>query len=98
MQNKIKDLEKMFKTELPTMKELDKVQKHSDSLGKKAYYKFMSPFSKWKWYVMAYDPEMELCYGLVDGDFKEWGSFTVEEVVNVGGILVEDFDPQLIDG
>ena len=44
--------------------------------------KFFSPFSSWTWYAIEYDQEKELFFGAVDGDFFEFGYFSLSELEN----------------
>ena len=44
--------------------------------------KFFSPFSSWTWYAIEYDQEKELFFGVVDGDFIEFGYFSLRELEN----------------
>ena len=44
--------------------------------------KFFSPFSSWTWYAIEYDQEKELFFGVVDGDFFEFGYFSLSELEN----------------
>ena len=44
--------------------------------------KFFSPFSSWTWYAIEYDQEKELFFGVVDGDFFEFGYFSLRELEN----------------
>lgn len=58
---------------------------------KRIYVKFFHPFSSWKWYAVEYDPATGEFFGLVDGDEKEQGPFTLKELesVSVMGLGVE---------
>lgn len=44
-------------------------------------YKFFCPWNNWKWYPIEY--EDGVFFGLVDGDFVELGSFSLEELESV---------------
>lgn len=55
--------------------------------NKKAYVKFFTPDSSWSWYVMEYDKEQQLCFGLVDGLEKELGYFNLQELEEIKGPL-----------
>jgi hypothetical protein len=54
---------------------------------KVAYVKFFTPDASWSWYVMEYDKNQKLCFGLVDGLEKELGYFSLEELTSVRGPL-----------
>jgi len=54
---------------------------------KRAYVKFFTPDSSWSWYVMEYDREKELFFGLVDGFEKELGYFNLQELEEIKGPL-----------
>tara|TARA_R110002020_G_scaffold18339_8_gene64117 strand:+ start:4613 stop:4927 length:315 start_codon:yes stop_codon:yes gene_type:complete len=47
------------------------------------FAKFFHPFSSWTWYATEYDPEQELCFGLVDGHDVELGYFSLAEMKEV---------------
>ena len=47
------------------------------------YAKFFCPWNSWTWYVTEYDPERNECFGYVDGDYPEWGYFSVTELEGV---------------
>lgn len=40
--------------------------------------------SYWSWYLVEYDPETKMGFGLVAGVYPEWGYFSLEELENVG--------------
>lgn len=42
----------------------------------------------WSWFLLEYDPERDLAYGLVDGFFEEMGYFTLAELAAVGCMKV----------
>ena len=41
---------------------------------------FFHPFCAWTRYATEYDPENRLFFGFVDGDFGEWGYFSLDEL------------------
>lgn len=41
----------------------------------------------WTWYAIEYDPQSNICYGFVDGDFPELGSFSLTELQECRGVL-----------
>lgn len=46
---------------------------------------YIIPFeSNWSWYLVEYDPETKMGFGLVAGVYPEWGYFSLEELENVG--------------
>lgn len=47
--------------------------------------KFFTPDSSWTWYVLEYDPEERLCFGLVEGMDTELGYFSLSELESVRG-------------
>jgi hypothetical protein len=51
-----------------------------------AYTKFFSPDSGWQWYAVEFDGE-DLFYGLVIGQVKELGYFSLKELQSVKGPL-----------
>jgi len=42
--------------------------------------KFFSPRSRWAWYATEYDPATKTFYGLVNGAFPEFGTFSLDEI------------------
>ena len=50
-----------------------------------AMLKFFTPDSSWTWYVVEYDPEQRICFGLVIGHEREFGYFSLEELEQVRG-------------
>ena len=52
---------------------------------KRAYVKYFTPDSYWTWYVMEYDPLNKIFFGLVEGFVKEFGYFTLEELLTLRG-------------
>ncbi|WP_089758084.1 DUF2958 domain-containing protein [Halarsenatibacter silvermanii] len=53
----------------------------------KALAKFFHPTSGWSWYATAFDPEREIFLGLVDGQFLEYGTFSLAELEKASGAL-----------
>ena len=52
-----------------------------------AYVKFFTPDSSWTWYATEFDPQEGLFFGLVDGQEKEFGYFTLAELESAKGPL-----------
>jgi hypothetical protein len=52
----------------------------------------------WEWFVMEYSPLQKLCYGLVDGDEKEYGYFRLDELEAIGVQRDMEFYPITIKG
>ena len=50
-----------------------------------ALVKLFDPTGSWSWYIAEYDPADRLAYGLVDGFEKEYGYFSMEELVRQRG-------------
>jgi len=59
-----------------------------DGLGGKAvvHVKFFTPDSSWTWYATEFDGE-DRFFGLVDGQEKELGYFSLKELESVRGPL-----------
>lgn len=51
------------------------------------HVKWFTPDSSWTWYVLEYDPQEELCFGLVDGHEQELGYFSLAEIEHIRGPL-----------
>tara|TARA_R100000687_G_C6320476_1_gene104770 strand:+ start:219 stop:509 length:291 start_codon:yes stop_codon:yes gene_type:complete len=57
-----------------------------------AQVKFFTPWTKWTWYAVEYNPDCRLFYGLVDGLERElgyWGLEELEDAVGPGGLKIE---------
>ena len=50
-----------------------------------ARLKWFTPDSCWTWYVVEYDPEQRLCFGLVIGQEREPGYFLLDDILEVRG-------------
>ena len=50
-----------------------------------ALLKYFTPDSSWTWYVIEFDPEQNLCFGLVIGHESELGYFSLEELETIRG-------------
>ena len=52
--------------------------------------RFYHPLSRSNWFAMEYDPEERVFFGWTDGDFQEWGYFSLLEMafVNVQGVPI----------
>ena len=50
-----------------------------------AVLKYFTPDSSWTWYVIEFDPEQNLCFGLVIGHESELGYFSLEELESIRG-------------
>ena len=46
--------------------------------------KFFCPWNQWTWYVYEFDGE-DIFFGYVQGDFDEYGSFSLSEMESVRG-------------
>lgn len=49
--------------------------------------KYFTPDASWTWYVLEYDPQARICFGLVDGFEQELGYFSLGELESVTGPL-----------
>ena len=47
--------------------------------------KFFCPWGHWTWYGVEYDPEQELFFGFVQGNYDEWGYFSLAEMKEITG-------------
>lgn len=57
-----------------------------------AHVKFFTPWTSWTWYVSEYDPVERLCFGIVVGNEREFGYFSVIELEAIrgpGGLTIE---------
>lgn len=69
--------------QLPALYETEDVPEEEKML----HLKFFTPDDNWTWYVAEYDPEKRLFFGYVEGDFPEWGYFSLDELKSVRGPL-----------
>tara|TARA_R110002096_G_scaffold24760_40_gene78137 strand:+ start:2905 stop:3264 length:360 start_codon:yes stop_codon:yes gene_type:complete len=47
--------------------------------------KFFTPWSNWTWYATEFDPDSLNFFGLVDGFEREYGYFSLEELLEIRG-------------
>lgn len=52
--------------------------------------KFFTPMGSWTWYVMAWDPEDQRMFGLVDGLEPEFGMFDLNEMATLKHERLDD--------
>ncbi len=57
-------------------------REESDPLAR---IKLFNPTGSWTWYVVEYDPETRIVFGLVDGSEREAGDFSMAELVELRG-------------
>ena len=50
-----------------------------------AYVKFFDPCGSWTWYATEYDPKTKEFFGLVDGQYKELGYFSLDQLKSFKG-------------
>lgn len=62
------------------LKEFARVGDQSQEEDPLVIAKFFPPEGFWTWYATEYDPENEIFYGYVVGDFPEWGYFSLCEL------------------
>ncbi len=55
------------------------------NMRQKVVAKLFDPMSRWSWYLMNKDPESDYCWGIVDGNAVEIGSFGIDELQNYTG-------------
>lgn len=49
--------------------------------------KFFTPWSRWTWYGVEYDPSEGLFFGYVEGLEDEWGYFSLAELQQIRGLF-----------
>ena len=52
-----------------------------------ARIKYFTPDCSWTWFVVEYDPEQRLCFGVVVGHERELGYFSLDELESARGPL-----------
>ncbi len=87
LKNQVKTLfPKELKSIIPNLYE-------QDGKGNKAvvFCKFFFPAGSWSWFVTEYNPEENLCFGFVNGDFPELGYFSMDELeaLEIKGLKME---------
>tara|TARA_X000001388_G_C2196747_1_gene109661 strand:- start:432 stop:728 length:297 start_codon:yes stop_codon:yes gene_type:complete len=68
--------------ELMTKEIRNKIPKMTETAEQedpRVYVKFFYPLGSWTWYGMEFDGD-DLFYGYVDGDYGEYGYFTLSEL------------------
>ena len=58
----------------------EKQYENGSDLSQKVVAKFFDPVGSWTWYLMNKDPESDYCWGIVDGNAVEMGSFGLNEL------------------
>ena len=51
------------------------------------HVKWFTADANWTWYVAEYDPDSRIAYGFVVGHEPEWGTFSLDEIVQIRGAL-----------
>lgn len=77
----MKLLTKAIEKKLPALGSTEEV----DLENKNLVVKFFQPWGFWNWYGVEYDPEQRLFFGYVEGEEKEWGYFSLDELESVVG-------------
>jgi hypothetical protein len=75
-------LTQQIKAGMPKLRETESIPLDE----KIARVKFFTPWTGWTWYGVEFDGE-DLFWGLVDGDFVEWGYFSLRELQSARGPL-----------
>jgi len=68
-----------MKDKIPTLYSSEKTQ---DPI---AVLKYFTPDSSWTWFVLEFDPEENLCFGLVIGHERELAYFSLAELETIRG-------------
>ncbi|NTU46325.1 DUF2958 domain-containing protein [Candidatus Roizmanbacteria bacterium] len=68
------------------LKKLPKLYASEQENDPVVWCKFFTPDSSWTWYATEFDGK-DTFFGLVDGFEKEWGYFSLSELLNVRGHL-----------
>ena len=45
--------------------------------------KYFDPMGSWKWFLMNMDKDGDYCWGIVEGNAVEMGSFSMKELENI---------------
>ena len=65
--------------------EAEKQYAKAGDMDQKVVAKFFDPMGSWTWYLMNKDPESDYCWGIVDGNAVEMGSFGLDELQDYTG-------------
>jgi hypothetical protein len=76
-----------LQAQLPALYSTEKME----GTAKLVWISYFHPMSSWHWYVLEYDPEEQMFFGLVDGMESELGYFSLAELksVQVHGLPIE---------
>lgn len=80
---KIKLMTKELANKIPALYETEEQALEE----KMVHAKLFTPDSSWTWYVIEYQPEDGVCFGLVEGLEKELGYFSIPKLEKVRGPL-----------
>ena len=50
---------------------------------RKPYVRLFTPYANWSWYIMEWDPETGICFGMVQGVEEEFGEFSLDELSEI---------------
>lgn len=75
----MKLLTEELKQKLPDMGETEDIK------DPKAQVKLFTPWANWSWYLIEYDEEKELAFGLADGFEQELGYIDLKEIKALEG-------------
>lgn len=70
------------------IRQSDKLPTIAEAIAKddrKAKVKLFDPTGSWTWFIIAYDPDTRIAYGLVDGFEREFGDFSMAELCSIRG-------------
>ncbi len=66
---------------------IPKIGETADQSDPMAWVKLFTPDSDWSWHIVEYNPEDDVCNGLVHGFETEWGSFSLAQIREIRGAL-----------
>ena len=66
---------------------LPRIGETSDQADPIVQVKWFTPDGGWTWFVVEYDPDSRIAYGLVEGLETEWGTFALDEIEQIRGAL-----------
>jgi len=69
----------------PILAKIPKLYEQEKDSNPIVYAKYFTPWAGWTWYVTEYDQETQNCFGLVVGNYTEWGYFNLEDLNEVHG-------------
>ena len=66
-------------------KKLPKMNSQENEIDPMVQVKYFCPWNHWTWYAVEYDPKTETFFGFTQGNYDEWGYFSLAEMSKIRG-------------